>query len=281
MGRCLFTRRLVNKSPHSFSERYINVGCGKCYTCLSNRRRQWLFRLGVESINSASVWFFTLTYEDEHLPFKLCKDHLRSFLDFFPYKFKFYAIGEYGPKTLRPHYHAILFFKDDISFLDIDALFHSSWIYGFIKYSPANYRRLNYVLHYHTRPKEPVKGLKTFQMFSNGLGRDFIYDEDGDFRNDLLVYLKSGGRVIQDLNGNYFVIPRYYTRKLENLGLIDHLPFDCDNFVSPQIEALERHYNTKVYNISDYQYNQFMAYMMSKDCDKLINYDFQIKFLYE
>lgn len=132
--RCLFLKRLVNKSPRAFSERYISVGCGKCYSCLSNRRRQWLFRLSCESLRAYKSVFVTLTYDDEHLPPKLSKVHLHEFIDNVRsiYPLRYYAIGEYGPRTLRPHYHLVLFFKSSLPHdLDFDRFFIllESWPY--------------------------------------------------------------------------------------------------------------------------------------------------------
>lgn len=57
--------------------------------------------------------FVTLTYDREHLPpntglqvrdFQLFCKRLRK-----RNRFRFFHCGEYGPKELRPHYHAILF----------------------------------------------------------------------------------------------------------------------------------------------------------------------------
>jgi hypothetical protein len=62
-----------------------------------------------------SSCFLTLTYADEFLPEKgnLCKKDLQKFLKRLRYhlgkKFRYFAIGEYGSKTYRPHYHIILF----------------------------------------------------------------------------------------------------------------------------------------------------------------------------
>lgn len=59
--------------------------------------------------------FITLTYDDEHLPddysvnvrtFQLFMKRLRKAL---PHQIRYFACGEYGDTTLRPHYHALIF----------------------------------------------------------------------------------------------------------------------------------------------------------------------------
>ncbi len=66
--------------------------------------------------------FVTLTYSPENLPSHgtLVKSHLSKFIralrdQIRPWKVRFYACGEYGDQTLRPHYHVLLFNYD---FLD-------------------------------------------------------------------------------------------------------------------------------------------------------------------
>lgn len=64
--------------------------------------------------------FLTLTYSDDQLPFgsstlaTLHPPHLRDWLKSFreairPLKIRFYAVGEYGDVSERPHYHVVLF----------------------------------------------------------------------------------------------------------------------------------------------------------------------------
>lgn len=60
--------------------------------------------------------FLTLTYDDEHLPSdaSLKPDDLQGFLKRLrkahaPNRLRFYAVGEYGDTTQRPHYHLALF----------------------------------------------------------------------------------------------------------------------------------------------------------------------------
>lgn len=59
--------------------------------------------------------FITLTYDDEHVPanysvdvreLQLFNKRLRKSL---PQKIRFFACGEYGDQTLRPHYHSLIF----------------------------------------------------------------------------------------------------------------------------------------------------------------------------
>lgn len=62
--------------------------------------------------------FITLTYDDQHVPqnysvdvrqLQLFNKRLRKSL---PQKIRFFASGEYGEQTLRPHYHSLIFNHD-------------------------------------------------------------------------------------------------------------------------------------------------------------------------
>ena len=71
--------------------------------------------------------FVTLTYDQVHLPvdrsldvrhFQLFMKRLRKARS--PQKIRFYHCGEYGPQTLRPHYHAALFGCDFPDQVEVD-----------------------------------------------------------------------------------------------------------------------------------------------------------------
>lgn len=98
----------------------IPFPCGQCLACRINKRRYWTLRLLLEFFeNHEKASFVTLTYSDEHLPLSesvrpvLSKRDVQLFLKRVRKKFgqgiRYYAAGEYGPKTQRPHYHIILF----------------------------------------------------------------------------------------------------------------------------------------------------------------------------
>lgn len=68
----------------------------------------------------AKACFITLTYADENLAYTLdgrptlCKRDVQLFMKrlrkaFYPRSIRYYMCGEYGSRTYRPHYHAILF----------------------------------------------------------------------------------------------------------------------------------------------------------------------------
>lgn len=99
--------------------------CGQCLPCRVKRRKVWAHRIMLESVCHSSNSFLTLTYSDEFLPRIYMSDspvpvptlaavHLRNFLKRLrrkvePLKFRFFAVGEYGDMSWRPHYHLIIF----------------------------------------------------------------------------------------------------------------------------------------------------------------------------
>ncbi len=92
------------------------VPCGRCLPCKILRKQNWTNRQRLESWCYKRNSFITLTYSDEHLPrdASLAPDDLTLFMKKFrdaikPDTIRFYAVGEYGSETFRPHYHLSFF----------------------------------------------------------------------------------------------------------------------------------------------------------------------------
>lgn len=90
--------------------------CGQCMPCRINARRVWTARLVLELFQHREAAFVTLTYSDENLPANgnLCKRDLQLFLKKLrfalePVRVRYYAVGEYGDRTSRAHYHVLLY----------------------------------------------------------------------------------------------------------------------------------------------------------------------------
>lgn len=108
---------------------FVTIPCGKCIGCRMEYSRQWANRCMLELQYHKSAYFVTLTYDEYFVPvsyyadkktgealpsFTLRKRDLQLFMKrlrfrFSDQKIRFFACGEYGPSTFRPHYHLILF----------------------------------------------------------------------------------------------------------------------------------------------------------------------------
>lgn len=99
-----------NKTPDYY------IPCGKCEGCAILKRRAWGIRMYHESCMHERNCFITLTYDDDHLVQKINrKDPLyfiRRLRHHSSTPIRYFLTGEYGEKTNRPHYHAILFGED-------------------------------------------------------------------------------------------------------------------------------------------------------------------------
>ena len=83
--------------------------------CLITKKQEWTLRLELEAKLHDFNSFVTLTYSDDNRPdnhsvskreLQLFNKRLRKSLE---YSYKYYAVGEYGEKNGREHYHLILF----------------------------------------------------------------------------------------------------------------------------------------------------------------------------
>lgn len=109
-------------APLSLRNPPRTVPCGKCPYCLSNKRHDWIFRLNLEQKHSVSSIFVTLTIAPQYLSWRngiaqLQKSDFQKFIKrirqeqekYSTLQVRYYGVGEYGTKTGRPHYHALIF----------------------------------------------------------------------------------------------------------------------------------------------------------------------------
>lgn len=115
--------------------KHLEVPCGQCIGCRLDYARQWADRCMLETKYHNNNWFLTLTYDNEHLPLhsyevadtgEICpsmslvkkdfQDFIKRLRRYCEYHnicsgqdIKYFACGEYGDESSRPHYHAIIY----------------------------------------------------------------------------------------------------------------------------------------------------------------------------
>ncbi|WNK13292.1 MAG: replication initiator protein [Microvirus sp.] len=220
----------------------MSLPCGNCIGCRIDRADQWATRCMHEAQMHKQSSFITLTYSDEHLPenysvskreFQLFMKRLRKDLGS---QVRYFASAEYGPRTLRPHYHALIFghaFYSDRQFKKLnkhgDRTYTSptldrAWPFGLSDLGDVTHKSARYVAGYimkkirgdqaashylrtHPKTRQLVQVEPEFQLQSTkpGIGSTWFdkYKNDA-FPSDFLV-----------VEGRQTHVPRYYFNKLQ------------------------------------------------------------------
>lgn len=149
------------------------VPCGHCLGCQIDYSHEWANRMMFELRDNPDAIFVTLTYRNADVPrndhgdMTLCKRDVQLFFKrlrkhFSDRRIRFYLAGEYGSKTFRPHYHAIIY---GLSLNDFDDLtphgcneihdpyfvsksFEDIWGKGFCLIAQVTYNTCAYVARY-------------------------------------------------------------------------------------------------------------------------------------
>lgn len=204
----------------------ITVPCGKCSFCRKRRRDDWTIRLTEEMKDHHDAIFLTLTYNDENLIYAdelptLYKPDIQNFLKRLRkrlnFNIRYYAVGEYGGQTIRPHYHLIIFGLSKLH-ENIIKLAWSNYNKKTKQYSPigsiyigtVGIRSIKYVTKYHVNRNEHPDGVeKEFTLMSTrpAIGANYV---------EKMVNYHSG-----NITKNYYTLyerklhlPRYYQEKL-------------------------------------------------------------------
>lgn len=233
---CLHPVKIKYDDITKYNESYTTelfVPCGRCQACIFNNANEWRSRLEIEYENASSSYFVTLTYDDAKLPLGNCSDSLgNSFIapvvckrdiqlflkrlrKSHPHsKIRYFIVSEYGPRTLRPHYHGILFglpYKNtggEKAIVDATKAIERSWLNGFVTIDKVTFGRIAYVTKYLSCVTDLPEYLpKPFRLMSTrpAIGSSYLdnasrldwhretlscYLPDGKFKRRLPRYLR-------------------------------------------------------------------------------------------
>lgn len=206
------------------------VPCGRCLECLKARVNSWFVRLNSQLSVAKTACFLTVTYEDNHLPFSpnglvsLDYSDWQGFVKRLRFnqhgrekvpaeeRIKYFAVGEYGEKSDRPHYHAIMFNADREKILE-------TWDKGHVHIGEVQPASIYYTLKYALKRAGKIKKSDPWDdrvvekaLMSKGLGLNYLSDE-------MVQYHKDDVSRPTTLLGNKKVgLPRYYREKIFTPG---------------------------------------------------------------
>lgn len=224
---CLTPLTLVNHDRKPGEEFTYRVPCGKCPACLRTRQSGWTFRLEQEKKRSSTAAFITYTYDEKNLPYTkdgrptLRKKDLQNFHKRLRKdisktekpQIKYYACGEYGSHTQRPHYHSITFNLPPIYFRRAGVRLLDLWRHGHIRIDEVNEATIAYVTKYITKQlkfKDDSDETRQpeFSLMSKKMGANYLTKNIVDYYSEHeLPYLIKEGGVKQ-------IMPRYYKDKI-------------------------------------------------------------------
>lgn len=208
----------------------VPVPCGRCPPCKQRRVNSWVFRMMEEDKVSSSSHFVTLTYDTRFVPITehgfmtLKKDHLQDYFkrlrkavngtrkqsDPLYVHIKYYAVGEYGGQTRRPHYHGIFFNVPD------SELFAKAWSldgqqFGIVHVgTETRADAMAYCTKYIDKPRykkqfERDDRAPEFSVMSKGLGLSYVTQEIVDYHR-----ADPNRFYVSKLGGYKIAMPRYY-----------------------------------------------------------------------
>lgn len=253
----------------------IAVPCGKCPSCVYSTAQEWRVRIDEEFRNSTNALFVTLTYNDESLPLSVgttysgervvvpsvCKRDVQLFLKrlrsyYNSDSIRYFIVSEYGPSTLRPHYHGILFNipgfnpRNQKSLCKVSEIIGEKWDNGFVKCDIVNPARIGYVTKYICSTMDlPCEYVKPFRLMSRrpALGISYLdrLDRIDWHKNNLACYVPDGSYKLR--------MPRYYKRHIfdddemlmirqlaDERRMQEHLAYDNDQYRAEFYAGVDR-----------------------------------------
>lgn len=250
-GDCWYTA--VGECPRyhpDYVSNYIEIPCGKCLDCRLSYSRDWANRCMLELGYHEDAYFVTLTYDDEHLlescrryygdlvtgeaheSFSLVKRDLQLFFKRLRKAYpdchiRYYAAGEYGDSSLRPHYHAIIYglHLDDLrqykknfqgNYLYNSAKLSSVWQKGFVVIGEVTWESCAYVARYIMK-KQKGQGASVYEQFNiepefvvmsrkPGIAYQYFLDNKENIFHNQIINLST------EKGGKKFRPPKYYDR---------------------------------------------------------------------
>lgn len=199
------------------------IACNKCLYCRIQRRKLWTIRMLHEKESWPDASFITLTYNQENLPSRgLKKKDLQNFfkrLRKLVTPLRYFACGEYGEQTNRPHYHAIIFGLSKVKALQV---LPQAWTLGNTDAGHCEEDSVRYVAGYidkkwmagDQKATEYMGNPPPFQTQSQGIGKEYWLEHYHEFLDDGFKF-----------RGKPQAIPRYYVELLKTHDPVAHAYF--------------------------------------------------------
>lgn len=283
--------------PHAF------LPCRQCPVCAQSIKKDWTIRIIHEAqyheVNCALTLTFSPEVLEQRKPMKWSVyksdvtkfiKKLRTYINRYEnsdVKIKYYAAGEYGSKTNRPHYHIIIFGwvpsdidvhgKSTVVVNNASEQHHSQFIdrvwnqgrstVGLFTGSSAGYiagyvnkkldNKENNVVYSEYVDGERLYRHPEFNTMSEGIGRRWIYDNyRATFFNGFITH-SDNERVYK------YSIPPYYLRCLESID-----PVLYEKVRSERLEYLE--------NSDDYQLMLSDPTAFAEKQDRMYDYHYTL-----
>lgn len=180
--------------------KYTEIPCGRCIDCRLQHSREWADRcmLELKYHDPKECWFITLTYDDDHIhdfghdifPGMLYKPDFQDFMkrlrdhvyrDYNKY-LRYFACGEYGSRSARPHYHLIVYSLPlpDIKFFGKTKLGYplytseyveKIWQKGYVKIGTVSWDTCAYTARYVLKK---ATGMSPDDYIAQGLEPEFV-----------------------------------------------------------------------------------------------------------
>lgn len=259
---------------------YLSIPCGRCIGCRLDYSRTWADRCMLEAEYHENNYFVTLTYDDDHLPEKrpgspvhsLNKRDMQLFMKrlrkrFPDVKIRFFGCGEYGSKSMRPHYHLLLFgvpfedlrlYKRD---LDNNYLYFVSdtvsslWPFGFHLITELTWETCAYTARYIVKKQKGI-GAEVYEKYNYepefvlmsrkpGIAKQWFEDHKDIVFQSHYIPTKNGSKKIK--SNKYF----------DNLFDIEY-PEEMSYYKEKRKEVAEMNNKLKS-NLTSLSYNDMLA----------------------
>lgn len=237
--------------------RHDVVPCGKCNYCLQSKRADWSFRLYQELKICETAYFLTLTYEDEKIPTlngipTLQKTDLQLFTKRLrkenalvtDWPVRYYSVGEYGTRTLRPHYHSLMFNLAPMIANRLDGI----WGKGHCHVGSVSPASIHYVTKYVINRHNDYSGLDPpFAHMSRrpGIGAHYLKSHKQWHLSEMRNYTQ--------VHGIKTKLPRYYKEKI-----FDRLQRKM--LAATSVDESDRAYLDQVENLSRFHTDPYAYY---------------------
>lgn len=233
----------IKNTPKSPEDSPLELPCGHCILCRQEHARQWAIRITHEAQLHEENSFITLTYSDNTAPKdgNLNYSHLQKFWKRLRKELgplSYYAVGEYGDKTNRPHYHACIFghaflknrviIRETPTLLWTSPTLYKAWGMGNVSVGALNFQTAVYTASYVTKKLGYQKRYVQLDVDTGEL-KDMIQPRAFMSLNPAIAknWLAQYGKYVYDydqvvINGKPQKPPKYYDEWLRKTNEQHH-----------------------------------------------------------